>query len=201
MKFCKLLLAAVGATVLLSALVGTASARNISITNQTIRAQFREVRFEAAFGNTVCQVTLEGSLHARTIAKVANSLIGYITAARLGPCPVGTATILQETLPWHVQYVSFNGTLPNITALNTNVIGSSFRVRETFGVTCLARSTTTAPARGTYNIGAGGVISGARIGGVIPTGAECFGASGTFSSDEGRVFLLNTTTAVSIRLI
>jgi hypothetical protein len=200
MRVCKLLIAVAGASLLMGALVATASARNISTSSQTVRASFREVRFEAPFGNTICQLTLEGSMHARTIAKVASSLTGYITSARLGPCPTGTASILAETLPWHIQYSGFTGTLPNITSVTHNFIGVSFRIREVFGVTCLARSTAANPIRGTMRISAG-VISGARIGGTVPTGAECFNAAGTFSSDEGRVTVLNGTAAITVRLI
>src|SRR4051794_14739384 len=151
MKFCKVLLAALGATVLLGALVSTASARNFSTSSQTLRASFREVRWRLPFGITNCQVTLEGSLHSRTIDKVPGRLIGYITSAALGSCSSGTATILRETLPWHVRYANFTGTLPNITSLGTNVIDASFRVRETFTITCLARSTAAQPAIGTFN--------------------------------------------------
>src|SRR4029077_15272287 len=103
-----------------------------------------------------------------TIAKVAGQLTGFITTARLGPCASGTATILQETLPWHIQFVSFTGTLPNITAMTRSLVGGGFRVREIGGVTCLTRSTATNPMRGILNIGAGGVITGARLGGTIP---------------------------------
>jgi hypothetical protein len=47
------------------------------------------------FFTTRCQVTLEGSLHTRTIAKVQGALIGYITTARLA-CSSGSLTILPE---------------------------------------------------------------------------------------------------------
>jgi hypothetical protein len=201
MRTSRLWLASMAAAALLGALTTTSSARNLSVSSQVFRVPFREVRFEAAFGNSPCQLTLEGSFHTRTLPKVASSLIGYVTAAKVGPCPVGTVTILQETLPWHAQYVSFSGVLPNIAVLNTNIIGWAVRYRETFGITCLARSTAAAPVRLTYTLGAGGVISGVRIGGVLPTGEECFGASGTYSSDEGRVTVLNGTAAITLRLI
>jgi hypothetical protein len=200
MRLSRLLLAAATATVLLGVLVATASATRIESSATTLRAQFREVRFEGIFGSAVCQVTLEGSLHSRTIVKTRGLLIGYITSARLGPCAVGAATILTETLPWHVQYDSFEGTLPTITSIRTNVIGAAFRVRTNTGENCLSRSTAANPAVGTYNI-AGGVINSANIGGRIPTGAECFGVSGTFSSDSGPVTVLNSTTRITVRLI
>jgi hypothetical protein len=204
MKLCKLLLAAVGATALLGALVSTASARNLSISNQTLRSQFREVNFRLPIFTTRCQVTLEGSLHTRTIAKVQGALIGYITTARLGPCAAGSATILTETLPWHVRYLAFSGPLPNITDLVINVIGAAFRVREPLGVNCLSRSTAEEPSIGTFvrDPAAGGVLTTAEIGGTIRTGGECFNEPGTFTSDRGTVFVLGTTaTRITVRLI
>jgi hypothetical protein len=199
MRFCKLLLAAVTATVVLGALTSTAFAERFSSSSQTLRAQFREVNFEGAFGNTICQVTLEGSLHSRTITKVRGNLIGYITAARLGPCAVGRATILTETLPWHVTYDSFSGSLPtSITSIRTRVINSAFRVITNASENCLAHSTTEAPAIGTYNI-SGGVIQNAEISGTgIPT--SCF-FTGSFRSDRGTLTVLNSTTRVTVTLI
>lgn len=198
MKLYKLLLAAVGATVLLGTLVSGASARQFEVNDQHIRALFSRVEFRAAFGTTVCHVTLEGSLHSRTLSKVAETLIGYITTAILGPCERGTATILTETLPWHVRYESFTGRLPEISSIRTRVVGAAFRVREPGGITCLSQSTATEPARGIYNIGAGGTITSAEIGGTIRT--SC-GVSGTFTSDRGPVLILGTNSAVVVRLI
>jgi hypothetical protein len=190
MRLSKLLLATIGATVLLGALVGSASARSFSSTSQTLRSTFSRVRFSGVFGSITCHVTLEGSLHTRTIAKVAGTLIGYITAANLGECAEGSATILRETLPWHVRYLSFTGTLPAITSLSINVIGASFRVREPLA-TCLARSTPESPSVGTFNREAGGALLTAEISGTIPT--SC-GANGSFASDRGAVTVLNSTT-------
>jgi len=78
MKIVKLLLAAMGATVVLGVLVPSASARAFSYESQTFRAAYRELRF-ALLGNTIsCRVTLEGSLHGRTIPKTTGTLVGYI---------------------------------------------------------------------------------------------------------------------------
>jgi len=198
MKLFKLVVATAGATVLLGALVGSASARSFSITSQFFRSTFRSLEFNGLFPMT-CQVTLEGSLHARTIAKVLGRLIGYITSAVLGPCQTGTATILRETLPWHVRYLSFSGTLPNITLLRVNVIGYSFRIKEPGGITCLARSTPERPAIGNFNRDtATRALTTATIGGTIPT--TC-GAEGEFTSDNGTVTSLNSTTRITVTLI
>jgi hypothetical protein len=183
MKLCKLLLTALGATVVLGALVSTASAGRLESSSLTLTANFSSVRFQMPEGTVDCVVSLSGSLHSRTITKTRGSLMGFINDARLGACVnPGTATILRETLPWHVRYESFSGTLPNITRLVTHVIGSSFRVRYESFLSCLGRSTAERPAIGTYERNtATGALTGVTIGGSIPT--SCF-FNGTFSSSS-----------------
>ncbi|HEX7291075.1 MAG TPA: hypothetical protein VF250_08120 [Conexibacter sp.] len=177
----------------------TATARNLSISNQQVRANFREVRFSGLFGTTVCQVTVEGSFHSRTIAKVVGQLVGYITTVRLGPCATGTATVLSETLPWHVRYRGFQGTLPNITRTDADIINHSFRVRTPEGFNCLARSTPEMPTRIGFNREVvTGQITSANVTGSIET--SC-GIPGSFSSDNGPVRLLLTGELIFIRLI
>jgi hypothetical protein len=199
MKLSKLLLAVVGATVLLGALVSTASAGRLSSSSSTLRATFREVRFAGGFGTTICAVTLEGSLHSRTIAKVANALIGYITRAALGSCTQGSATILTETLPWHVRYVGFTGTLPNIGSLITSVSRASFQIREpVFGITCLAASTDARPTTGTYTREAGGALTTAVITGRVPT--NC-GTEGTLEGTSNSLTVLGAATRITLTLI
>ncbi|HEX7289754.1 MAG TPA: hypothetical protein VF250_01395 [Conexibacter sp.] len=199
MRLRKLLLAVAGATVLLGAFTSSAFARNFSFNNQQLRAYFREVRFNGLFGQTNCELTLEGSLHSRTIAKIIGQLIGYITAAHLGPCVTGTATVLTETLPWHVRYANFVGVLPNITRIDTNTIDASIRVRTPEGASCLSRSTVERPAQAQYNRGiVSGRIRSVTLGGTIDT--SC-GFPGTFASDNALVFLLFTTALIIVRLI
>jgi hypothetical protein len=201
MKISKLLLAALGATIVLGAFVSTASARNLSISTQFIRTAFTSVRFSEPFGGrTDCAVTLEGSLHTRTIAKVAGTLIGYITRADLGTCATGTATILRETLPWHVRYLAFAGTLPNITRLIINVIGASFRVRFPGGTECLARTTPEQPGIGSFERDiTTRELTSAEIRGTIRT--SCFGINGTFTSSRNTPTQLGTTTRITVTLI
>jgi len=203
MKIGKLLLATVGATVLLGALISTASARNFSVSNQSISGMWSSVEFNLPSGAVRCHVTLEGSLHSRTFAKVLGSLMGYITKAILGPCvSPGTATILTETLPWHVSYSGFRGTLPNIDSIIVHVTGASFRVnngREN----CLARSEAGRPAIGQFHRNTvSHEITEASISGRLPTGIECLGIQGTFTSDSGAISLLGTQNVrISVSLI
>jgi hypothetical protein len=202
MKICKLLLASVGATVLLGALVSSASAGRLEISNQAIMTQWRSVEFAAPFGTTRCQVTLDGTLHSTTMVKTIGSLIGNITRAILGPCGRGTATILTETLPWHVRYSGFEGILSEIRSIIVHVIGSAFEVREPGGVTCLTRSTAARPAVGTFHRDTTTHrLTEVVISGRVPSGIECFNADGTFTSDSGVVSVSNSATRVSVSLI
>jgi len=81
MKFSKPVLAVVSATVLLGALVASASANHLEISSQTTKTTWTRWNFRGGFGTFECEVVLSGSFHSRTIAKTAGSLIGYITAA------------------------------------------------------------------------------------------------------------------------
>ncbi|MGB2695821.1 MAG: hypothetical protein WBD55_11645 [Dehalococcoidia bacterium] len=143
----KLLLAAMASGVVLAVLASTATAN-------------RGVQFEPAgavqgtagvtFTSTpagrrfTSLVTLRGSLH-RTIAKTTGSLAGVITDCRstLGEAGLIFITIevrCELTLPWHVRYVGFTGTLPNIRESILLLLGIGFRVRDLAGggtVNCL----------------------------------------------------------------
>jgi hypothetical protein len=197
MKLSKLLLAALAASALLSAFAGSSSARSFSTSSQTFRTLFTRLKFSGAFGNITCGVQVEGSLHSRTIAKVAGSLIGYITAATLLACSEGTATILRETLPWHLRYESFSGTLPVISWIHIIIIGWSWRIREPLA-TCLGTSTAERPAKIWIIRESGGALTSDEIGGTIPT--SC-GIEGSFSSERAPVTVLNSTTRITVTLI
>lgn len=197
MKLFNLLLATMSAALLWGALAQAASARNLEFSSQTFRGTFREVRLTALFGTTRCAMTLEGSLHARTITKTAGLLIGYVTRGILGACSAGTATLLTANLPWHVQYASFSGTLPNIGSLTVGIVNMGMAVRETGGITCLVRTTVRDYLKWVFFF----IVSKGTLVGSIPTGAECFGASVTASSDEGPVTVLNSATLITLRLI
>jgi hypothetical protein len=196
MKMCKLLLAVMGAGVLLGALTLSASARNFSVTSQTLRTSYREVRFTEAFGEVNCQVTLEGSLHGRTMAKTMGSLMGYITSATLGPCSTGAATIDRETLPWHRSYEGFEGTLPNITSIVTHIINFSFRRREPLGMICHIRTTVAEPMHEIFHR-TNGRLTESGLSGRIRTTPPCNQASLTIIGASEPV----PGTAISVTLI
>lgn len=123
-------LTALGATALLATAVSTASAGRLSLSSQTIRAVWSSIELRNEVSTLKCRLTIEGSFHARTIGKAAGSLVGLITRARAiqESCTNGTVapingteryngTTPPNTLPWHLTYESFQGTLPNISAV------------------------------------------------------------------------------------
>src|ERR1044072_1283544 len=140
----KLAIIGLAAALLMTLIVGTASASRISISNKNLwRSAFAQFRF-GAFGITAfdCELTLDGSFHSSTIAKIHRALIGHLTLASLGRCVTGSATILRATLPWHIAYSGHMGPLPpprpSLRLVNVSIAA---------GVGCLLRTTEEAPAR------------------------------------------------------
>jgi len=139
------------AILLLTAIATTASARNLSTSEQSFRSTFSSLEFEASV-RLRCRVTLEGSFHTRTIAKTREALVGAITRAIVAhPCtngevwmdngteaqPLGTAP---QRLPYHLTYASFTGALPSISAIGVVLQRASFVVQSTFlGLSCRGR--------------------------------------------------------------
>jgi len=131
----------------LAVAVNEASGRRFSYTNSTLRATWSQMIFNAAgLGGVSCPVTLEGSLHSRTLSKISGQLIGHITRATIAEasCLGGTLQRLAETLPWHWRYDSFTGTLPNIVTIKQQIVGVSLRVTIS-GIACLYKSTAARP--------------------------------------------------------
>jgi len=138
--------AARGAVLVLTAALllatGIASAGRLSLSSQTMRATWARFEWVSEFGTIRCPLTLEGSFHSRTIAKVARALIGAVTRAAFNQeaCASGSMAAFNgsesyngtrpaNTLPWHLSYESFSGSLPIISSLN--LLFSRFR----FGLT------------------------------------------------------------------
>jgi hypothetical protein len=147
----KLALAGLAATVLLSFATGSVSARRIQVSEQGFLSRWPNFIVEASGNNVSCPATLVGSFHSKTLSKVSGQLIGYITTAQMPrglepPCRGGTVTVLTETMPWHVLYLGFLGTLPRIIAVRMEFIGMRVQVRTAGGTTCLAGTTLAHPA-------------------------------------------------------
>ncbi len=208
----RLLLTSLAATAILATAVSTATANRFVVSNQQIRATWATLEFfnTAVAGTIRCPVTLEGSFHSRTIVKARGSLIGYVTRAAVNnpACVGGRATILQELLPWHITYNSFEGALPRITGVTLNLIRAGFIV-ELGGNNCRALTTIANPARGiaAVNSSGGGAVTSleADPSATIPLtngpgGILCSLANGVFRG-TGTVTLLGTNNAISITLI
>lgn len=150
----KPLLGALAALVLVGAFVGHAAANRLAFSSQTWRVAFPTAG-EPPPGFVSCPFTIEGTLHSRTLSKVSGSLIGYVTRATVAEasCRGGRGRFLTETLPWHVRYESFAGTLPSITAIRGQIIGwgTLLEYAEIPGSSCLYLTSATEPAKFTLS--------------------------------------------------
>jgi hypothetical protein len=208
----RLLLTGLAATAILAAAVGTASAGRFETSNQQIRVVWRSLELSNSVTPNVvrCAVTLEGSFHSRTIVKVRELLVGYITRANVqnNQCTGGRATVLNETLPWHVTYQSFRGTLPRIETITLNLIRAGFIIEIPGVNNCKAITNVANPARGIINlVAATGVVEGLRADETAripltngPGGLACGLGNGSFSG-TGAVTLLGTSNSITITLI
>jgi hypothetical protein len=140
----KLFLAGFGASLLMGFAVSSASAGRISTSNTRFRVSWASLNLEA-FENEArvrCALTLEGSFHSATVRKVRGALIGAVTRSTIKgeSCEGGRATILQESLPWHLTWESFSGTLPRIEEVTFLIRRYEFRMEVTvlgFRIACL----------------------------------------------------------------
>jgi hypothetical protein len=145
------LLAALTAALALAGAVNSASANRLSISSGDFRIIWSPLTFGSSSGGggtqVVCNITLEGSFHYRTIVKVLRSLIGYVTKARFAhPCSgsgefwtrngveANALGTFSNTLPWHLTYEGFQGRLPEISAVR--LLFRPDWVMAVFGVLC-----------------------------------------------------------------
>jgi len=217
----KILLSALAAALVLAAAIGTAQARRIELSNTNIRAVWTAAEplvFETSLANISCSVTLEGSFHSRTLSKVSGQLVGLITRAAVArPCNVGEAWVLNgverlsngtttmNSLPWHVRYDSFTGTLPRIEKIRLQLIGASFLIAFA-GQGCLVRTEAAHPAFGFVEVEVLGGVTGLRADETvsIPPNVKL---EGLLNCPNGRfvgraaVTLLGNTTRITVRLV
>jgi len=152
---CKLTVVALTATIILATAVAGASARNLSVSNARFRIAWAPLSLNEPGGLGLrCNTTMEGSFHTATIAKVARSLIGFVTrlrvaqetcrtslftSARVIPWngeEVSLGATIGQSLPWHITYEAFRGTLPTITGVVLLLRGMRLRI-ETPATGCL----------------------------------------------------------------
>jgi hypothetical protein len=191
----------------MSLAVAGASARRIETSSQNFLAKWASLGFGDEGGVSVsCPVTLDGSFHSRTTSKVSGQLIGYINRAFVATtaCVGGTARANTETLPWHIQYNSFVGTLPAISGVNLTLIGAKFEVLAS-EVRCTSQTSQATPGWGRVLIEPRGRVTGLRaleehkitLGGSF----FCGFVSPGFFSGTASVTVTNTATAITIRLV
>jgi hypothetical protein len=93
----------------------------------------------SSLATITCEVELRGTLHA-AIAKVEGALVGRISAGAVANCRASnrapTRTVLLFPEEWHVRFLSFAGTLPNITSIRFIILLSRFLL-DIGGITCL----------------------------------------------------------------
>lgn len=190
MKLSKLLLAALGATVLFSTV---ASATTLSISSQAVNIVWTRLNFRGGLGTVECEVMLNSTYHSRVISKTPGSLLGYVTAANVNRCSRGGATVLRETLPWHFKYDSFTGTLPEIATMKTR-FEDPIRITEpVFGISCLIKASPREPMFLTYERSpATHALTSVTVGGTIRCGGS------TTMTLEGTTILLTANTTLTL---
>jgi len=184
MRLGKLLLAVVAAAVLFGAFVASASARNLSFSEQRVIGLWTQLRFTGGFGTVECEIKMSRSIHSRTFTKTFNSLIGYVTEATVLRCSSGGMTINQASFPWHLRFLAFLGTLPNLTGERGRTIGVEWTLREpVFGITCTVRATEAGEIIYIYTISSGTVTREE----ITSEGSRCGGVAGSLSGTTTNV--------------
>jgi hypothetical protein len=162
------------AAVLSILIVDSASGSRFSINGRTFRTVFAPLNISPNFWPVSCEMTLDSSFHSSTIVKTRGALLGWVNAARIRrPCEGnGNAwflngseqqdlNVIASTLPWHIRFDSFTGTLPTITSVRLQIIGIAILVRVVFD--CLYQSTVERPAYLIFDLDATGTVINTRF--------------------------------------
>ncbi len=195
---------------------GSAFANEFHSSSTTFRIVWTPFISRIGINTIECNLTFEGVLHAREFEKFADQLIGQITRARATrPCggansmwvlngteELGGGQTAPDSLPWHVTYKYFDGTLPTITRIAVAMVGVSF-LYEFGSIRCLYRSTVAAPFVGIFELNADGTILGFRADESIalPTTTRMCIGSAIRPQGIGGVAVTGTSTAIDIVLI
>lgn len=195
------------AALVLASAVSSASARNLSYTGSSLRVTWVKLEFTNEIGVPAirCTVTLEGSFHSRTIPKVARLLIGLLTRASAAGCTNGRMTPSAETLPWHLTYEGFAGTLPNIRADIPLILRVAVLVEAPGFCNGRYGSATDSISYTAVIEGGGGITTATPVVGrnrltLVQTLSGICPTRGGFVG-EGTVTVLNSTTGITVRLI
>jgi hypothetical protein len=199
------LVATLAAALLLATATSSATARILSFSNQNIRITWSSLEF-ASVATVRCRVTLEGSFHARTVAKVRGTLIGALTrmAVDTENCTGGRGRPRTELLPGHITFEGFRGALPTIDSVYALISRVRFQIICSGIATCDYGTSTTNITGAITTEGSGGITGLAPVTGrniaVLHTGTAFCPGTGTFAGTAS-VMLLGTTNRVSVSLI
>lgn len=137
----KVLLTACVTVLALASLTGTAGAsRGIQLSEaggelSGIRATNAMLVFTVAEERIICSTSKILRIF-REINKNPGNAIGQFREVTISGCRGATVRALAGSQPWNITYVSFAGTLPNITSLRLQINGMSFLI-EWFFQRCL----------------------------------------------------------------
>lgn len=205
----KTFLTVVAATLALAFAAQVASANRLSVSETRFRAVWRDLQFDSNGIIINCPITIEGSFHSATFKKTAGALIGHISRASvfgalgMGACTGGEATIFQESLPWHLVYISFAGTLPRPSSIKVKLVNSRFRVNPLGPLipACTFTSFEEDPVKGDFLIEPNGLVTGIRADERAEIAGECLGLPIAHLSRTASLTRLGSTGNISIRLI
>ena len=195
-----------------------ASANRLSVSNRNIRIVWSPLEFgSGGLFLLRCSLTLEGSFHSATIAKVRGVVTGFISRANITrPCSGGNMwthngaerlerTVLPQSLPWHITYETFEGRLPTIEAVRILFRRIRFSLEIPI-LSCLGNygaASDNPTARAVLN--AAGQVTALSVNGSITRFTRTEGSANCPAILEfqgnATLTLLSTTTAIIIRLI
>ncbi len=139
MKYARTLLPLTLALSLLPLVAGTASAGGLGTSSRSLYITWDEpgpsgqLTIEASGMNIGCDVRLLGEFHSTVMIKAWERLSGLIRHVEISECGGGIISILNESLPWHVKYESFTGSLPGISSVRFLLNRVAFLIQTPFG--------------------------------------------------------------------
>lgn len=118
---------ACSATLMLLVALAAASASDASRGIQLSQSRITASGRLTMAGNSVCDVSITATTNSVTLLKQ-TGVTQFTLTAGSGTCtgPIGSATLTLLT-PWNGRYVSFRGTLPNITGINVMYTNAGWR--------------------------------------------------------------------------
>ena len=133
-RYAALAVAALCVVAVLALATGSAVAsRSVSVSETRVTVTSTTLTFHGTEGpevSIICDVTASGTMP-RSIAKTVGTRIGTTTDIRISNCRsnLGAVTAVVLGLPWNGTYVSFTGTLPEISAISARqTVAFQFRI-------------------------------------------------------------------------